>query len=720
MPNFSNTHRLFDANFLNCLFLVALNEDTVWFGAKVRDVMGNQLEKAHFRLSTMLDKDEGAHAEALEEFVAITHTTPKLARVFLEGDAWDVAASVQRFNNWNKRNEGPQTISPSTSNGKVEEASNDSSDYEERKWSWNVAKRFEMPSCAFVLPNLSELPAEFRHFLEEDLIETTILKKLENSGHLNWWCWNGGGQRLWPLSTSGDGNCLLHAASLGLWGVHDRHLMLRKTLHEMITRGSRRHTLYRRWRFAESKANQESGLTLSDEEWQKEWKILLDSAAATPRKAGQPLVILTLCESLSMLYICTYMYIYTKLESENSGSEQVYASLETIHVFALAHALKRSIIVVSDTVLRNAMGEELSPIPFGGIYLPLECPPEQCIRSPLVLCYDSAHFSAVVTMRPTPNSTLLPVIPIVDRDRNLLPVHFAVDPGPDFTWWKDAEDDEIAARIELNEADRLSLICEYLDIAKVEVRRGSHRKSVGLRHGHNDDASKSMTLACGGDLAKKHLSSGIIFEIAQHIRSKFRSSANRKSMHKRWADAVTVADLHHSSIILAAHLDNCVHEYMEHMVESYMCCARQRFEQAKRTPATVTRQRNRISRSFSTSSLLIKCINVHCEKVASQSTNFLCNDCFEYQKQLMASFGTRPGQLRSLRSGTTTDREEEEDWDKKRNTVRSIKSNTMPVLSTNSSDSTGRGLPGDETPRRTLHTVAVHNAQHPSESVTTK
>lgn len=52
-------------------------------------------------------------------------------------------------------------------------------------------------------------------------------------------------------------------------------------------------------------------------------------------------------------------------------------------MFALAHILKRPIIVVSDTVLRNANGEELSPIPFGGIYLPLECPAEQCHRCEL-------------------------------------------------------------------------------------------------------------------------------------------------------------------------------------------------------------------------------------------------------------------------------------------------------------------------------------------------
>lgn len=33
--------------------------------------------------------------------------------------------------------------------------------------------------------------------------------------------------------------------------------------------------------------------------------------------------------------------------------------------------------------------------------------------------------------------------------------------------WKDSEDAEIAARIELTEADRLSLICEYMDIVKI-------------------------------------------------------------------------------------------------------------------------------------------------------------------------------------------------------------------------------------------------------------
>lgn len=50
-------------------------------------------------------------------------------------------------------------------------------------------------------------------------------------------------------------------------------------------------------------------------------------------------------------------------------------------------------------------GEALAPIQFGGIYLPLECYPCDCHRSPLLLAYDGGHFSALVAME-IPNSTL--------------------------------------------------------------------------------------------------------------------------------------------------------------------------------------------------------------------------------------------------------------------------------------------------------------------------
>ena len=47
----------------------------------------------------------------------------------------------------------------------------------------------------------------------------------------------------------------------------------------------------------------------------------------------------------------------------------------------------------------DAYGEALAPISFGGIYLPLEVPQGGCAKSPLILTYDSGHFSALVTMQ---------------------------------------------------------------------------------------------------------------------------------------------------------------------------------------------------------------------------------------------------------------------------------------------------------------------------------
>lgn len=47
------------------------------------------------------------------------------------------------------------------------------------------------------------------------MLKIIIKSDADFLGHLNWWADIGVCQRLLPLVTSGDGNCLLHAASLG-------------------------------------------------------------------------------------------------------------------------------------------------------------------------------------------------------------------------------------------------------------------------------------------------------------------------------------------------------------------------------------------------------------------------------------------------------------------------------------------------------------------------
>lgn len=83
--------------------------------------------------------------------------------------------------------------------------------------------------------------------------------------------------------------------------------------------------------------------------------------------------------SNSMIYLYDNIFGYSNTEN-GANNEQTYESLEAIHVYALSNVLKRPIIVVSDTVLRNSNNEALSPIPFGGVYLPLEINPHQCHR----------------------------------------------------------------------------------------------------------------------------------------------------------------------------------------------------------------------------------------------------------------------------------------------------------------------------------------------------
>ncbi|OPJ85663.1 hypothetical protein AV530_009221 [Patagioenas fasciata monilis] len=86
----------------------------------------------------------------------------------------------------------------------------------------------------------------------------SVLTPVVPPGRLNWWAnVDPSCQRLLPLATTGDGNCLLHAASLGMWGFHDRDLMLRKSLHTLMDKGAEREALRRRWRWQQTQQNKE-------------------------------------------------------------------------------------------------------------------------------------------------------------------------------------------------------------------------------------------------------------------------------------------------------------------------------------------------------------------------------------------------------------------------------------------------------------------------------
>ncbi|XP_074385409.1 OTU domain-containing protein 7B [Zonotrichia albicollis] len=413
----------------------------------------------------------------LSDFVRSTGAEPGLARDLLEGKNWDLSAALSDFEQLRQVHAGslPQPCSDGRgcrapdrelarpgrpplqrqddlvqekrlSRG-ISHASSSIVSLARSHVSSNGSSEhlLEMPICTFQLPDLTVYSEEFRSFIERDLIEQSMLVALEQAGRLNWWvAVDPSCQRLLPLATTGDGNCLLHAASLGMWGFHDRDLMLRKSLHTLMDKGAEREALRRRWRWQQTQQNKESGLVYTEEEWQKEWNELIKLASSEPR--------------------VHYGTNGGGCGGVESSEEPVYESLEEFHVFVLAHVLKRPIVVVADTMLRDSGGEAFAPIPFGGIYLPLEVPANKCHRSPLVLAYDQAHFSALVSMEQKENTKDQAVIPLTDSEHKLLPVHFAVDPGKEWQWGKDDSDNVKLASVTLSLEAKLHLLHSYMNV----------------------------------------------------------------------------------------------------------------------------------------------------------------------------------------------------------------------------------------------------------------
>lgn len=385
----------------------------------------------------------------------------------------------------------------------------------------------DLPKSTFTLPDLSLYSPDFRHFLERDLIEQSTLSSLRAAKRLNWWhdrLDRPIAQPLYPLATTGDGNCLLHAASLGMFGFHDRLLTLRKALHRFMLRHAELDSpLYRRWRYQCSLQHRQAGLVLCDDEWLNDWRCLLKMASSEPRVRGSivgtpfsPSVNGSTGDARSMVTFnaccggqpsteCyakrpeshlgkgkgggAISHVRAKLSDEPLPlTNHVYESLEEIHVLALAHVLRRPIIVIADTMLKDVTGEPFAPIPFGGIYLPLQCPAQDCARAPLCLTYDAAHFSALVPMDVESFADRAPqppiAIPLVDCDGNLLPVQFDVEPGPTVNWNTVQNTNNIASQ----RNNKLNLLKTYLDLAYLN-RDGSTASRNSDRVG--EEASKN-------------------------------------------------------------------------------------------------------------------------------------------------------------------------------------------------------------------------------------
>ena len=243
-----------------------------------------------------------------------------------------------------------------------------------------------VPAFTLTLPNLDKYPSDFQQCVFNQLIDKTTQQYLEGEKCLNWCAST---TRFLPLYTMGDGNCLLHAASLSMWGFHDRDHTLRRAVFTALQNHSTTQ-LYRRWKYTRDQENRQLGIQLEDFQWQREWQSTV-AQASTDIPQGKTL-----------------------------------ESLEDFHIFVLANVLRRPIVMYAAPKVRSqATGGTLQQINFHGIYLPLLWDPNSCKKDPLPLAYYGGHFVALVAVEyPQQYNRGSLTLPLVDFHGQTLPVRF--------------------------------------------------------------------------------------------------------------------------------------------------------------------------------------------------------------------------------------------------------------------------------------------------------
>lgn len=494
------------------------------------------------------------------------------------------------------------------------------------------------------------------------------------SGRLNWWADSGVCQRLLPLATVGDGNCLLHAASLGMWGFQDRLLTLRKALYDTLTSHLAKGAIKRRWRFQQWEKNKEAGgLLYSEQEWEDEWQEVL-RIASTQRRLDHEQKAATECKKGGE----TAPTLASIAEKENEdthdsatakdaedvvdppkaeqdgivkkdnedqsespapdGSKEkiteeteigAFESLEDIHVFVLAQVLRRPIIIIADQFLYGFGGEPIAPIPFGGVYLPLECDPSICIKSPLVLAFDSAHFSPLVPSeekKDSKSNSVKASVPLVGPNYDLLPLQFSMDPGEDFVWSDLDGDSSVAKNFALSMDVKLELLKKYLRVELIKVPCTSKK-----------DTSEDNKVVSKGE--KTVEPSGSNADSETKVDKKLPSKSAEKK-EKSWIAtqimkvgvmAGVVGSVVHNNVYVAKLQTDKKPNYYDKMIENYIGTAKLRFEEEKKSLAKASKS------SLDPGEKPQPCINPGCQLYGTSATNYLCSGCFKTQKSYSES-----------------------------------------------------------------------------------
>ncbi|XP_056014394.1 tumor necrosis factor alpha-induced protein 3-like isoform X6 [Ostrea edulis] len=217
-----------------------------------------------------------------------------------------------------------------------------------------------------LLPCLTQVSEEFKHFYNLNILDLDVKDDLQKAKVINW-CRTA--KTLYPLRTRGDGNCLLHAVSLFLWGIEDNDLLLRRLLYLSLVNDTNR-KFHKRWVLQQRNMALERpsdfNPDMNSKDMDAEWENVLKAAEDRPL--------------------------------DSNGAMSFYP-LEGIHLYVLANILKRPLIVLSERSARTVYGQSMQKDSIGGIYLPLEWKPSDTCKSPITIAYSMNHFAPLLPQK---------------------------------------------------------------------------------------------------------------------------------------------------------------------------------------------------------------------------------------------------------------------------------------------------------------------------------
>ncbi|XP_061193602.1 tumor necrosis factor alpha-induced protein 3-like isoform X2 [Saccostrea echinata] len=237
-----------------------------------------------------------------------------------------------------------------------------------------------------LLPCLKQVNEEFKHFYNVSVLDLDVKDDLQRSKVINW-CRTA--KVLYPVKARADGNCLLHAVSLFLWGFEDRDLMLRRLVYLSLANDTTG-KFFKRWLIHQRNMSldrpNEFNPDMNSTDMKAEWENIIKAAEDIP------------------------------LDTNTALSFQ---SLEGIHLYVLANILKRPIIVLADRSARSVYGQSMQKDNIGGIYLPLDWQPSDTCKSPITIAYSMNHFTPLLPQRTVQDGRATDseyVIPLVYHD----------------------------------------------------------------------------------------------------------------------------------------------------------------------------------------------------------------------------------------------------------------------------------------------------------------